>query len=63
MKSTYVHFDWDTHYLGKLTKLHQTIIVTNFIVFFKQLAIYIEGFINSFYTKCFINSLKEVIWA
>ena len=61
MKSIYVLFDKDTHYLGRLTNLRQTSIVIDFILAFEQLPIHTKGLIDSFYMECFISGVKEEV--
>jgi hypothetical protein len=56
-------FDQESHFLGKLMKLHQTGSVSDFITMFEQLAIRTEGLSDEFYLECFISGLKEAIWA
>jgi hypothetical protein len=48
-------FDRESHFLDRITKLHQIGSVTNFITTFEQLAIRTKGLSNSFYLECFIN--------
>jgi hypothetical protein len=56
-------FDRESHFLGRLTKLHQTRSVSDFITTFEQLAIQTEGLSDEFYLECFISGLKEAIRA
>jgi hypothetical protein len=53
----------DTHYLRRLTKLHQISSIAHFTSTFKQLAIHTENLTDSFYKECFISGLKEDIRA
>ena len=53
MNAIYDRFDRDTHYLDRLTRFHQIGTVTEFIVFFKQLAIH---------TKDLNDSLSEMFY-
>jgi hypothetical protein len=59
----YERFDSDTNHLGHLTKLKQLGIVEEFITAFECLAFRIEGMSDAFFRECFINSLKDEIWA
>jgi hypothetical protein len=61
VKIIYAHFEHDTHYLGLLTKLRQTITSIDFIMTFEQLAICTRGMFDSFFKECLINGLKEEI--
>ena len=55
-------FNWEAHFLGKLTKLHQMGMVKEFIKAFEQLAIHTKNLSDEFYIECFISDLKEAIW-
>jgi hypothetical protein len=57
------HFDRESHFLGRLTKLKQTRFVTDFITTFEPLAICTEGLLDEFYLECFISGLKDAIKA
>jgi hypothetical protein len=63
IKAIYARFERNTHFLGRLTKLHYIDIVENFIVAFEQLFICTKGMIDSFFKECFLNGLKEEIRA
>eukprot|EP00253_Pinus_taeda_P028551 PITA_28551 len=56
-------FDPESSFLGRLTKLRQTDTVDEYITAFEALAFCTRGLSDVFYTKCFINSLKEAIKA
>jgi len=56
-------FDFDTHHLGRLTKLKQSRIVEYFITTFEHLDIRREGMSNSFFRECFISDLKDEMCA
>ena len=43
-------FDWETHYLGRLTKLRQTRAVKEYIATFEQLAIHTKNLVDECYT-------------
>jgi hypothetical protein len=49
VKAIYAHSERDPYYLGKLTKLHQTDIVEDFITTFEQSLIHIEFAIDCFF--------------
>jgi hypothetical protein len=59
----YELFDTDTNHLVRLTKLKQLGTVEDFIVAFECLTFRIEGMSDAFFQECFINSLKDEIWA
>jgi hypothetical protein len=59
----YHRFDFDTHHLGRLTKLKQSGTMEDFIVAFEHLSCRTEGMPNDFFTKCFISGLKDEICA
>jgi hypothetical protein len=59
----YARFDRESHFLGNLTKLHQTGSVSDFITTFEQLAIRTEGLSDEFHLECFISGLKDAIKA
>jgi len=62
-KVIYARFGHNSHYLGWLTKLHNQLIVADFIITFEQLAKHTKGLIDYFYKEHFIRSLKEEIRA
>jgi hypothetical protein len=62
-KAVCAHFDRESHFLGRLTKLHQTGLVSYFIMTFEQLAIRTEGLSDEFYLECFLSGLKDAIKA
>ena len=49
-KAVTTHFDRESHFLGRLTKLRQADTVDEFIASFEQLAIRTEGLSNAFHT-------------
>jgi hypothetical protein len=59
----YECFDTDTNHLGRLTKLKQSEIVEDFISSFQRLDFRTEGMFDAFFRECFINGLKDEIWA
>jgi hypothetical protein len=59
----YERFDTDTNHLGHLTKLKQLGTVEDFIVSFECLSFRTEGMSDIFFQECFINGLKDEIWA
>ena len=63
MAELYDHFDFDTHHLGRLTKLKQSGTVEDFIVTFEHLDFKVEGMSDDFFRECFINGLKDEICA
>jgi hypothetical protein len=62
-KAVCAHFDRESQFLGRLTKLRQTRSVAEFITTFEQLAISNEGLYDEFYLECFLSGLKDVIGA
>ena len=63
MTELYERFDTDTNHLGRLTKLKQSGTIENFIASFERLAFRTEGMTDAFFRECFVNGLKEDIWA
>jgi hypothetical protein len=59
----YECFDIDTNHLGHLTKMKQLGTVEYFIAAFECLAFRTEGMSDAFFQVCFINDLKNEIWA
>jgi hypothetical protein len=59
----YERFDIDTNHLGHLTKMKQLGIVEDFIATFECLDFRTEGMSDVFFRECFINGLKDEIWA
>jgi hypothetical protein len=59
----YEHFNTDTNYLGRLTKLKQFGTVEDFIVAFERLTFRTEGMSDAFFRECFISGLKDEIRA
>jgi hypothetical protein len=52
-------FDRESHFMGKITKLHQYGLVSDFITTFEQLDIRIEGLSNEFYLECLYQLFKR----
>jgi len=61
MAKLYDHFDFDTHHLGRLTKLKQSETVEDFISAFEHLDIKTEGISFSLFREWFISGLKYEI--
>jgi hypothetical protein len=59
----YDRFNFDTHHLGRLTKLKQSGIVEDFIATFEHLDFRTEGMSDAFFRECFISGLKDKICA
>jgi hypothetical protein len=59
----YECFDMDTNHLGRLTNLKQFVIIEDFMAAFEHLDFRTEGMTDAFFRECFINGLKEDIWA
>jgi hypothetical protein len=57
----YDHFDTDTHYLGRLTKLKRHGTVEDFISSFENFAFRTKGMYDAFFQECFISGLKDKI--
>lgn len=56
-------FEWESNFLGRLTKLWKTGTIKDYIAAFEKLAIRTDGLGDEFYLECFINGLKESIQA
>jgi hypothetical protein len=59
----YELFDTDTNHLGRLTKWKQLGTMEDFILAFECLPFRTEGMSDAFFRECFINGLKNEIWA
>jgi hypothetical protein len=59
----YEHFDTETHHLGHLKKLKQSVTVEDFIATFERFSFHIEGMSDAFFRECFISGLKDEICA
>jgi len=57
------HFDQESSFLGRLTKLQQTGTMDEYVTAFEALAFRTRDLSDAFYTKCFISGLKEAIQA
>ena len=56
-------FYCDTHYLGRVNKLHQSRIILDSTRMYEQLEIYTQGLSNYFSKEYFISMLKDAICA
>jgi len=60
-KEVFAHFDRESHFLGRFTKLFQTGSVSDFIMTFKQFPIKTKGSSDEFYLEYFLSGLKDSI--
>lgn len=62
-KSLCERFEWESNFLGHLTKLRKIGTIHNYITAFEKLAFHTRGLVDEFYLECFIRGLKDVIQA